>query len=337
MAHCAVGTPHDTESPRVRSFQYPKTEVAIETLMIHRFTRFFAICATALSCCSIQSELAQAEVLFEIDSLYHHVRVTEEGDYRYLSFDRTRGSQSVVNTSDLDELKFPYTRAMFTALAFLHHTPERVLFVGLGGGTMPRIMAKYFPECQIDIAEIDPVVVRVAKRFFFFDPTPQMDVHTQDGRQFLRRTPHKYDLIFLDAYNHQSIPFHLTTIEFFRIVKKKTKEDGAVASNVWSPSSNEYHYAQIKTLQEVFPKVYEIKATGSSNHIFISTLRPDDITAKDLRNRMEAIKEQVNLPYNFDPYIATSKDITDKNIDADHLTDDFAPVELLRAQKADNR
>ena len=105
----------------------------------------------------------------------------------------------------------------------------RILFIGLGGGSIPRVMAKYYPDIPIDIVEIDPDVIDVAKRFFFFEPTPMMKVISMDGRRFLRSARHRYDIIFLDAYDDQSIPFHLTTKEFFEIVKQRLTPTGVVA------------------------------------------------------------------------------------------------------------
>jgi len=112
----------------------------------------------------------EEKVLYEGDSLYHHIRVSEVDGYRYLSFNRTRGSQSAVNIRDPYELKFPYTRASFVVPAFLDRKPESILFIGLGGGTIPKVMGRYYSDVRIDIVEIDPDVTKVAKRFFFFEP-----------------------------------------------------------------------------------------------------------------------------------------------------------------------
>lgn len=278
------------------------------------------------------SAFAQTKVLYEGDSLYYHLKVTEEGDYRYLAFDRTRGNQSVYNTAHPDDLKFPYTRAMFFGLAYLDEMPKRALFVGLGGGTMPRIMNKYMPNTQIDAVEIDPDVVKVARQYFGFEPSTTMKVFVQDGRQFLRRTRNKYDIVFLDAFNTKSIPFHLTTQEFFEVVKQKLNPKGVVVSNVWSPSSNQYHYSQIKTLQEAFPRLYSFQATGSGNFIFVSPMSPDPITKEELQKRVEKMLEETKLPFELEPFMDTFEDLTDKPVDAEVLTDDFAPVDTLRAE-----
>ncbi|MGC9326184.1 MAG: hypothetical protein ACP5I1_00990, partial [Candidatus Hinthialibacter sp.] len=98
--------------------------------MISSFIKLAGAWIILLVCCYD----SPGEVLYDGESLYHHIRVTQYDNYRYLAFDRARGSQSVINLEDLNELKFAYTRAMFVALGFLQDMPKRVLFVGLGGG-----------------------------------------------------------------------------------------------------------------------------------------------------------------------------------------------------------
>ncbi len=139
-------------------------------------------------------------------------------------------------------------------------------------------------------------------------------------------------MILLDAYNNLSIPFHLTTKEFFEIVKQKLKPNGVVVSNVWSPSSNKFHFSHIKTFQQVFPRLYDIKAVGSANHIFISTMQDKSKTLADLQKRVESLFRQVEFPFQVDEFVRTFEDMTEKEVDAEILTDDFAPVDLLRAE-----
>lgn len=275
-----------------------------------------------------------AEVLYETDSQYYHIKVTQEGDYRYLAFDRTRGNQSVYNVRNPDEMKFPYTCAMFLGLAFLDNPPKRALFIGLGGGTMPRIMSKYMPDTLIDTVEIDPYVVKVARDYFDFTPSTKMKVFVQDGRQYLRRSAHTYDIIFLDAYNSKSIPFHLSTQEFFNIVKKRLNPKGVVVSNVWSPSSNQYHYSHIKTLQNAFPQLYSFIASGSGNYVFVSPAHNKQIDEEDLQRRVDELLQKTLLPISFDSFMSSFEDLTGDEVDAIVLTDDYAPVDTLRSERA---
>lgn len=305
--------------------------------MIRVFLSFFL----SLACLYLpSSSIGSAEnekVLYEGDSLYHHIRVSEVDGYRYLSFNRTRGSQSAVSVSNPFELKFPYTRASFVVPAFLDHKPERVLFVGLGGGSIPRVMGKYYPGSRIDIVEIDQDVTDVAKRFFFFEPTAMMKVFVMDGRRFLRSCKDYYDIIFLDAYDDRSIPFHLTTKEFFEIVKKRLKPGGLVASNIWGPRADEFYLSEVKTYQQVFPHVYLIDAVLSSNYIIIAESRETTMTKTMLEERIPSFQERFQFDFQLMTYASTFEDLSMVPIDAKVLQDDFAPVEFLRSRKASSK
>jgi spermidine synthase len=94
------------------------------------------------------------------------------------------------------------------------------------------------PEAQIDVVEIDPVVVDVAKSHFGFAPDSNMRVYVEDGRAFMERTDApSYDLIVLDAYSDEGIPYHLTTREFMVAVRVRLATNGFVVSNLWASSS----------------------------------------------------------------------------------------------------
>ena len=96
--------------------------------------------------------------------------------------------------------------------------PSRMLAVLRECGALAQLL----PQAQIDLVEIDPAVVRVAGDYFSFHADERLHVYTEDGRSFVRRTARgerRYDLIMLDAYDHQYIPEHMLTEEFLREVR----------------------------------------------------------------------------------------------------------------------
>lgn len=206
--------------------------------------------------------------------------------------------------------------------------------IGLGGGTIPRVLAKYYPDVPMDIIEIDPDVIDVAKRFFFFEPTKMMNVVSMDGRRFLRSSRDRYDIIFLDAYDDQSIPFHLTTKEFFEIVKQRLTPVGVVAANVWGPRTDEFYLSELKTYQQVFPRVYVIDCITSSSYIFIAHSNDRVMTKPALQERIPAFQKWFGFNFQLMPFADTFEDVTAVRLDAKVLLDDFAPVEILRSRKA---
>ncbi len=104
--------------------------------------------------------------------------------------------------------------------------PGRVLFLGLGAGEGIRCFHHAYPHCRIEVAELDPEVVRVAREYFTLPAGPQVEVTVAEGREYVARAGGGYDLIFLDAYAGDAIPYGLVTVEFLRLVRERLKPGG---------------------------------------------------------------------------------------------------------------
>jgi spermidine synthase len=154
-------------------------------------------------------------------------------------------------------------------LAFFEQ-PKRILIVGLGGGTIPGLLHKHYPETVIDVVDIDPDVVYVAKRFFGFSEDATMHAYAEDGRRFIERCEAPYDVIFLDAFDADSIPYSLATREFLAAVRKALTPEGIVAANIWSSSSNPLYDSMVRTYQEVFEQLHIVDVAGVGNKILIA-------------------------------------------------------------------
>src|SRR5207249_7913753 len=143
----------------------------------------------------------------------------------------------------------------------------------------------YYQDVKIETAEIDPLVVQVARQFFDFKESDRQKVQVSDGRVFLRRNTAKRDLIILDAYTQgrygSAIPQHLATKEFFELVRDRLTTNGIVAYNVIG-SLHDWHAeivgAIYHTLKTVFPQVYVFPARTSRNIVLLATraaVKPD--------------------------------------------------------------
>ena len=232
---------------------------------------------------------AEDRVLYEKPSLFGTIVVTEdESGLRALRFSRNGPRQSVVKPGDPDYLELPYARTALVGLA-LADEPRRALIIGLGGGTLPMILRKHYPEAAIDVVDIDPQVVDAAQKFFGFREDASLHVHIADGRKFIEQVQQPYDVIILDAYGSDSVPLHLTTQEFLRAVRGAIKPGGVVISNIWAPQFNPIYDSMVRTYQETFEETYTLDALGSGNVIVLALPRPQSITAGDLAQRAHQI------------------------------------------------
>lgn len=277
------------------------------------------------------SVVAPDGVIEKVESEYNNVFVVKQGQMLYMNFGY-RGSQYVESVFDLldrGSLAARYTRYMTIAAAY-PSTFERAAFVGLGGGRTASYLVDSFPQLAMEIAELDPEVIRLAKKYFGVKESERLKISAQDGRIFLTRSKATYDAVFLDAYRGPFVPFHLLTREYFEIIKKHLRPGGVVAQNV-EPTTMVLDSA-IRTIGAVFRNVDTYEAGGN---VVIIAYDGEPIPPARLRARAAALTKQHKLRYDLVELLAAKREIKPQE-GAKLLTDDFAPVEMLKTIKRHN-
>jgi predicted membrane-bound spermidine synthase len=213
----------------------------------------------------------------------------------------------------------------------------KALFIGGGGYTFPRFLEARFPEAEIDVVEIDPLVTQVSRQYLGVSPASKIRTFNEDGRWFVKNRGGgpKYDFIFEDVFNDMSIPYHLTTRELAAQLKLLLKEDGLLLTNVidrWEKGS--FIPSYIRTLEEEFGKgnVFLIvlgspqPGTSVENRVVVTS--PQKLDADDLVRSLNRIGETDRVSYVMDQeqlqqYLKEFCPVV--------LTDDYAPVDNLTA------
>ena len=271
---------------------------------------------------------------YDQESKYYRIIVEDYPDQgrRCLMFSKTRGIQSSMILAAPTDLDFRYTRSMMAAMA-LHPAPKNVLLVGLGGASIPKFIQAHWPDVKLDIVEIDPDVVKVCQEWFEFKPAKSTRIITMDGRLYMKGTADTYDVILLDAYAGDRVPFHMTTKEFVGLVKARLKPGGVVATNIWEYSINRFYNAEVKTYQEVFPQTYACQPSGSGNVIIFGTLNDKAVAKNDWAKHAAEVAKAQALGFDLAAIVLTeSSIITTLPVNEKALTDDMAPVETLRRE-----
>jgi len=287
---------------------------------------------------SVVAARGLGQLIHKKNSLYHRIFVYRRGPVVTLQFGKRRAvpMQSQVNLSDLRQHMLEYTMLSFCGLLYAPE-PERMLVLGLGGGVIPRELHYYFPALDIHVVEIDPEIPLIAKRFFGFREDDKLKVHIADGRMFikkqLRRDPvPKYDLIILDAFNSDYIPFHLMTKEFLEEVKGVLAEDGVVIANVFY--NNRLFDAELKTFLAVFGRCQVFFGAHSTNAMLVAPgPAGTTLTVREAVRRAKILQRKHRLAFNV---LTVAKRLRPKrrpDSRAEVLTDDLAPVNWLRKQE----
>lgn len=293
--------------------------------------RDVVLLAAALAALPISAPAGAENIIHNEKSLYRNIIVFEDDGMRCMKFSRapTAGRQSCQLRRNPDHLVFDYTRMMMGAL-YLDPEPRRVLVLGLGGGTLPTALAALPSVTAIDVVEIDPAVIRVAQRYFGFKPGPRLKVHEEDGRVFVKRAlreGRRYDLVVLDAFDHEYIPEHLLTREFLGEVKGLLPEGGVLAANTFS-NSRLYDHESV-TYQAVFGDFYNLRA---ANRVILT--RVGGLPTRDVLERNAAMVNARLSGIGVDTAWLISLFSTERTwrADARVLTDQYSPSNLLNVQ-----
>ena len=273
--------------------------------------------------------------IYQEESPYQQVRIRDDEFFRYLILDRT--FHATMWKTAPGSLFLPYSQMMVASLAWTPE-PKRGLILGHGGGSIAKWLAQYWPSLEVDVVEFDPVVVRMAEEYFDYHPPANHQVFVKDGRAFLHATDHMYDVMWIDAFARDMIPFHLTTEEFYSLVRKHLNPNGVVAVNLAS-SGKEGDLARaaavIQTMKQAFPVLatfavegpWKAGMTPAKNLVFFGGRTVERDSADHLVTTITEMALNHRLPIEVIALLSTRR--TEPWPPGVVLTDDFAPYDLL--------
>ena len=268
------------------------------------------------------------EEIYRGNSNFGVLQVVQQRDqpYRYYltdyliqnTYDVTQGRSISMFTYMLEGLARAYVPRL-----------ERVLCIGMGVGIVPRELAR--EGVSVDVVEINPAVVPVARKYFDLDPRA-FTLFIADGRQYLNSCRERYDAVILDAFNGDTTPSHLMTREAFTAVRHVLKPDGVLVMNSFSDldPSNDFLAASLsKTLLRVFPSL-RVHSSAGGNTLFVASPRPE---------------LEILHPPSFSGVHASALDEVREAFahlwqpDTEHgivLTDDYNPIDYYDAHNLEN-
>lgn len=289
-----------------------------------------------------------AEIFFDKASRYSHVRVEAypgEPGRRVMLLDKL--AHSFYNPGLTEKLLYGY-ETVYDAVTE-HASGGRVdldaLILGGGGYTHPRHFLRRRPDSRLDVVEIDPVVTEAARAAFGLEDDPRMRITHLDARQHVMQLVRRkragepvpdFDFVFLDAVNDFNVPYHLTTVEFQRMVRELLAPDGVyLITLVDILSVGKFLGAEVHTTRQVFEHVDCFFANEAEPG---SGLVPDDrntfvIVASDRDLRLtdiggdadaDAMGQLLLSRQTLEELLARVPNLV--------LTDDYAPVEHLMTE-----
>jgi spermidine synthase len=172
----------------------------------------------------------RGEEIHSRDTRYHHISVKDVGMLRFLQFERNRQSSMFLDAPFDTDFEYP---AYFHLALAIDRDARRALVIGLGGGSVVKRMWRDYPEMTIDVVELDPEVVEVAREYFALPDDARIRIHVGDGRRFLEECAGVcWDIVMVDAFDDDVVPRPLTTEEFLGHARSHMAEGGVFALNM---------------------------------------------------------------------------------------------------------
>ena len=301
-------------------------------------------------CCAFGSSDSFAfwedDLTFEGESIYNYLQVREDSDSVYLSTNVLFGVQSVyMKNGGLTGMYYDYAMAApimagINTGSFTDAEPFRILILGNGSGTFATQCQRYFSAglfsvpLAIDAVEIDQDITDLAREYFSMPES--INVYTYDGRAFLNVCRDKYDVILVDAYQDITIPFQMSSTEFFTLVKDHLYEDGVLVVNLnMRGGENAMNTHIADTIGACFEQVWTVDVDYTTNR---------ELFASDAADMMATFKKGCG-GYGISSF-STDRDLYQfmqraakglKQYEPGSMvmTDDQAPVELLSMKAID--
>jgi MFS family permease len=236
--------------------------------------RYGAMLAAAVFALVLGGATLAAGAPCDAETAYHCANVEEDGSGRVLRLEELR--HSYVDLEDPTHLEFEYTQWMGDAIDDLPAGPLDAVFIGGGGFTLPRYVAATRPGSRSRVLEVDGDLVELARERLGLRTGPDLLVHVGDARLTLRGEPSdSADLVVGDAFGGVAVPWHLTTEEFARDIRRVLRPDGLYLLNVIDYEPRSLVRAEGATLREVFANVALVgHAAPGGNHVFLASDGP---------------------------------------------------------------
>lgn len=285
----------------------------------------------------LSAPLKAEQLLEKVESPYNTIYIYKQLPYITLAFGHKsrRYVESRRNPNDLMELPVEYTKSFTIGMVYPKNL-DSFLMIGMGGGSTSWYLHKSLPKAKVTAVELDPEIVRLSKKYYGFKQkgkqSENFTISELDGRMHILRKKQKHDIIFVDAYRGQFVPFHLMTKEFFTLAKKRLSKGGVMVQNI-EPSTMLYDSA-IATITSVFDHVDVYRGGGNIVAIaYDGEKKPIESLIDKAGNLQETHKFRYALP----DLIEKRAMLLDYNTKTKPLTDDFAPVNMLKTIKTHNK
>lgn len=132
------------------------------------------------------------------------------------------------------------------------------LILGLGGGTVAKLIRKRYPEVEVTGVDIEPVFVEWGEKYFGMKEL-KIKTIVKDAYKFVQSNKQHFDLIIIDIYQGREYPLKFEEEKFLKNILRLLSEDGAAVFNrLYFGDKRPDAMRFLKKLEKVFGQVKPI-------------------------------------------------------------------------------
>lgn len=245
---------------------------------------------------------------------------------RSLYLDTAR--HAYVDLDDPTNLDVRYIRLFTQVIDSVSEGSIRTLHVGGGGFSLPAYLQHTRPGSLDRVLEIDGELVDVAQSELGIRLNTEagrasgIESVVGDARVTIgEELDDTFDVVVGDAYSGLTLPWHLTTDEFVKEIDRVLAPDGIYVMNLIDGGDNAFARAQLRTVMETF--AHGLMIIPSDEPIGARPVNQVAVFSNRPLPRLEIAPADGSLlaSSEFDSWVTSGE----------FLSDDFAPVDQLRA------
>jgi spermidine synthase len=205
--------------------------------------------------------------------------------------------QSAMRLNAPNDLELSYTRSMMGFLLF-NESPQSVLMVGLGGGSVAKFIYHHMPAAQVRVIEINERVLTVAQRYFAVpDNNERFEVVIGDGAEFVSRPSVHADLIMVDGYDGESHVEAVSTQAFYVACHDRLNAGGMLVVNLWG--GDRAFNQTLKRIERAFPEGTACLPAERPGNIIVFGFRtaPGSLAWSELEARARQLETRYQLEF----------------------------------------
>ncbi|XP_056133670.1 eEF1A lysine and N-terminal methyltransferase [Lampris incognitus] len=156
--------------------------------------------------------------------------------------------------------------------------PVSVLLVGLGGGGLPQFLRDFVPGVRVEVVELDPSVLEVAKEWFGFRPDERLTVIIGDGLKHISTLENEggclFDVIMFDVDSKDNTvgmscpPSGFVETAFLEKIRCLLTPKGVFMLNLVCRDSA-LRKSVLERVRGVFPCVFSRRIEGEVNEVLL--------------------------------------------------------------------